>query len=367
LESGRFTLLRSEARFLDPHHVQLADGQIVKGRFFLIATGSQVATPALPGLAEAKAWTSDDVLDLEVLPDSVIVLGGGVVACELAQYLARMGSRVTQIQRSEHILKTFTPQTSETIETVFRAEGIELFTGTRVTAIERGTEGGVTVCFEHDGARKECSAAHLFNALGRQPATNRLDLAKAGVAIRDSGHIQCNAAQQTSCPHIYAAGDCAGPHEIVHIAILQGETAARHALCGEVEGCNEEHIVSVVFTDPQVASAGKSPAQLTAEGIDFVMADFPFDDHGKAILMEAKAGFVAIYAERTTGRLLGAECVGKDAGELIHSLAVGITLEATARDLLKVQWYHPTLSEIWTYPLEDIVEAMKTAEIQCGR
>ncbi len=358
LESERFTLLRARAEFVDSHTVRLSDGRTVRSKFFLIATGSVVAQPAVNGLDNPDIWTSDDVLDLDALPQSVIVLGGGIVACELAQYLSRMDVVVTQIQRSPHVLKDFPEAASDTVAKVFRNEGIELFTGTKLLGIRGNAKNGFSVAFEHGGKRLARSGERVLNALGRVPATTGLGLDKAGVELLRSGHIKCNEFQQSTCSHIYAGGDCAGPHEIVHLAILQGETAARHAFGFKVTPYNEDHLVAVVFTDPQVAMAGRSAKQLKADGIDFVTASYPFDDHGKSILMEAKAGYVAIHAERNTGKVVGAECVGKEGGELVHALAVAITVGATVKDLLKVQWYHPTLSEIWSYPLEAIEEKL---------
>ncbi len=355
LASERFSLFRSRARFTAEKEITLEDGTALTADAFLIATGSTVAWPPVPGLKESQPWTSDDVLELDHLPESVIVLGGGVVACELSQFLRRIGSRVTQIQRSEHILKETSPEAATVVEHAFREDGTELLTGTNLKCIEK-TDTVYRVTFDHAGEEKVREAKHLFNALGRSPNTASLDLDKAGVELKKSGHIATNSHQQTSNPAIYAAGDVAGPHEIVHVAILQGELAARHATGRDVAPVDYDGLVSIVFTDPQVAYAGIPEATLKERGIDYVTADYPFDDHGKSILMEAKHGYVKVHAEKGTGRILGAECVGKDASELIHSLAVGITLKATASDLLKVHWYHPTLSEIWTYPLEDVAD-----------
>jgi len=163
--------------------------------------------------------------------------------------------------------------------------------------------------------------------------------------------------QQTSNPRVTASGDVAGPHEIVHVAILQGETAAKHATGRAAERVDYDSLCGVVFTDPQIGAVGLSENQLKERGIDYLVADYPFDDHGKSILMEAKYGYVKVFADRN-GVVLGAECVGKDAGELIHAMAVAVTLKAKVRDLLKVHWYHPTLSEIWSYPLEDILDEL---------
>lgn len=359
LQSDRFTLYRQSARFTAPRSLELADGTVLQGRKILIATGSRVNVPQIPGLAQTPCWTSDDVLELSFVPKSVIVLGGGVVACELAQFLARIGTKVTLIQRNARLLKEQPPEASAVVVKAFTDEGIEVITDTALEEIQALPEGGVQVTFTHKGQSETRRAEHLFNALGRRPNTDGLDLEKAGIALRDSGHIAVNAFQQTSNADVYAAGDVAGPHEIVHVAILQAEVAARHALHEKTAPVDTSALTSVVFTDPQIACAGPSDAELKERGIETVSAQYPFDDHGKSILMEAKYGYVKTVVNKADGRLLAAECVGKDASELIHAMAVAITLKARAADLLAAHWYHPTLSEIWTYPLEDCVDALQ--------
>jgi len=353
LESGRFQLFRQRARFTGPREVMLADGTILTAKHFLVATGSVIARPPVPGLDKVNALTSDDILNLSQAPESVIVLGGGEVACELAQFLQRIGSKVTLIQRSPHVLKGYSPESAKVVEKALRDEGMTVFTGTCIEEITPLPNGGARVTFTHSGKRQICEAKTLFNALGREPATQNLGLHHAEVALRPDGHVQTDEFMRTTNPAIYAAGDCAGPHEIVHVAIMQGETAARHALGHPATPVNENHLVKVVFTDPQVASAGLSEKQIKERGIPYVTASYPFDDHGKSILMEARYGFVKIFARKPDGLLLGAECVGRDASELIHAPAVALPLNATMHDLLRAHWYHPTLSEIWTYPIEE--------------
>lgn len=359
LESGRFTLYRQKAHFSGANSLTLADGTELKADRILIATGSKVSVPPVEGLAQTPFWTSDDVLDLDFVPESVIVLGGGIVACELAQFLSRIGSRVTLIQRSARVLKEQSAQAAQVVEKTFADEGIEVITDTALQRVEALPEGGVKVVFTHAGQTQERRAAHLFNALGRKPNTDGLDLEAAGVTLRPSGHVVVNAFQQTANPAVYAAGDVAGPHEIVHVAILQAEVAMRHALRQPTSPVDTAALTGVVFTDPQIARVGPDEADLHARGIETVSAHYPFDDHGKSILMEAKYGYVKTVVNKADGRLLAAECVGRDASELIHSMAVAITLKARAEDLLAAHWYHPTLSEIWTYPLEDCVDALK--------
>lgn len=359
LESDRFTLFREEARFVDRETVELLpSGRRLTARAFVIATGSQVNVPAIPGLNQPGVWTSDDILDLTDLPASIIVLGGGIVACELAQFLARAGVQVTQIQRSPHILKEASVEAASVIMRAFKAEGITLHTGTRLQHIDREGEGFCVHFVDAEGRGREARAETVLNALGRRPAVDQLGLEAADVSLDPAGRIAVNAHQQTGNPRVYAAGDVCGPHEIVHLAILQGEVAARHALGRPTRPVDLTQRTGVVFTDPQVATAGLSVEEAIAAGYELLSADYPFDDHGKSMLMDATYGYVKVWADRSTGRILGAECVGKDGGELIHAMAVAISLKATAQDLLGVQWYHPTLSEIWSYPIEEIAEAL---------
>jgi pyruvate/2-oxoglutarate dehydrogenase complex dihydrolipoamide dehydrogenase (E3) component len=175
--------------------------------------------------------------------------------------------------------------------------------------------------------------------------------------VLPGGRISTNRWQQTNVPHIYAAGDCSGPTEIVHIAIAQAELAVRHAAgVRGVRPVDFRQLLSVVFTDPQLATVGLNERDLKAAGTEFISASYPFADHGKSILMEAKRGYVKVLADPKRGRILGAEIVGKDAGDLIHCYAVALTMRATVFDLLRSPWYHPTLSEILTYPLEEIAD-----------
>jgi pyruvate/2-oxoglutarate dehydrogenase complex dihydrolipoamide dehydrogenase (E3) component len=315
-----------------------------------------VIVPPVPGLAQTPFWTSDDVLDLDHTPPSVIVLGGGIVACELAQFLRRIGSRVVLIQRSPHILRDHSPEAGAVVQQAFRDEGIELFTDTRIARVA-GDARSVSVTFEDRTTNKHVirRARHLFNALGREPNTAGLGLAAAGVKVTPAGRVAVNRWQQSSQPHIYAGGDVCGPHDIVHLAVAQGELAAHHAFGVKgVKPLDYSLLLNVVFTDPQLATIGALESGLKKRGQPFLSASYPFNDHGKSILMDANYGYVKVVAEPRRGRILGAEIVGPNAGELIHCFSGPLALRATVFDLLRAPWYHPTLAEIITYPLEEI-------------
>ena len=359
LTGGKFDLHRAHARFLDPHTLELSNGDKIRGKHFLLGTGSKVATPPIPGLRDIKCWTSDDVLDLDFVPKSVLVLGGGIVACELAQFLNRIGAKVVLVQRSRNILRDHSDDASTVVQQALVDEGIELFAGTQITGLSQDRRG-VSITFQHDGRTVTRRAAHCFNALGREPNTAGLNLSAAGVKTRPDGQVIINRWQQTSAPHIYAAGDCSGPHEIVHIAIAQGELAARHAAgLKKLKPVDFSLLLNVVFTDPQLATIGALERDLDAKGVRYLKASYPFNDHGKSILMEANYGYVKVLAEPKRGRILGAEIVGKDAGELIHCFSTPLAMRASVHDMLRAPWYHPTLAEIITYPLEELAEQTK--------
>jgi len=366
LAGGKFKFIRAYVRFLDPHTVKLgrADrpvGQDARQRVpakisaahFIITTGSVVAPPPLPQLRETGYITSDDALTLTRLPESLIILGGGAIACEYAQFFARFGVKVTLIQRSEHLLREFDTKTAVEIEKVFRREGLEIFTNTKLTDAKR--DGGLkTVSFQHEGKNVSVSAGEILFALGRVPNTALLDLDKAGVITR-RGRIVANELMQTSAPHIYTAGDCTGPHEIVHLAVQQGEIAAHNiAQPGRPRKMDYRLLISVVFTEPQVAFVGLTEKEAQARGIPYLAMSYPFHDHGKSLIMEARDGFVKLLADPKSGGILGGACVGPVGGELIHEIAAAMAKRMTVHELAAMPHYHPTLAEIWTYPAEEL-------------
>ena len=355
LHAGRFRFIRANASFLDAHSVKLSNGKKLTAKHFVIATGSRVSPSPLPQLDDVGYITSDDAVALKQLPKSLIILGGGAIACEFAQFFARFGVKVTLIQRSENLLKEFDADAGAEIAKVFRREGIKVFTGTKlVDAKRRGKLKSVV--FAQNGKRITISAEEILFALGRAPNTAALNLESAGVKTED-GRIVTNDRMQTSAPHIFAAGDCCGPHEIVHIAIQQGETAVRNLVKPKSpRKVDYRLLISVVFTEPQVATVGLTENEAAARGIKFIAASYPFNDHGKSLLVEAKDGFVKLLANPKTGEIIGGACVGPVGGELIHEIVAAMAKRMTVHELAAMPHYHPTLAEIWTYPAEELAE-----------
>lgn len=359
LRDPRLTLYQSQAVFRSPHKIAVGD-TILSAGSFIIATGSRPSEVPIPGLAQAGYFTSDTILDLRTQPGSLIVLGGGAVALEIGQFFARLGTKVTILQRGNTLLSEMDEDVGRALEAALIDEGIEVVTGTQLLRVTRNTTGK-TVWVVTDGRERSYVGQEILQALGRQPNIEGLRLDLADVTV-DGGRIVVDGAMRTSQPHIYAVGDVNDVMPIVHLAIQQGEVAAYNATHADRPAKRIDHRLDteVVFTDPQVAVLGLNEVRAQAGKISYLTASYPFADHGKALCLGATQGFAKLLAAPQTGEILGAQIVGPEAGELIHELIAVMYYRGTAADLLRMPHYHPTLAEIVTYPAESIVERLGT-------
>ncbi len=347
-----FPLYLGAARFLSPTRLAVGDDVLLDASKFVIASGSIVAPSALPGLTATGYIDSDAVLDLEAIPDSVVVLGGGYTACELGQFLARMGARTTMLIRSGHLLTESDEDIGHALTGYFREEGIEVVTHAALLAAQ-GRGAQKVVRYLHGG--KECEAVgdEIFYALGRTPNIAGLDLEKAGVTFGPAGGITVDRRLRTSNPNVYAVGDVTGEYMLVHVAIYQGEVAARNA-CLQTNEAADYRLVGAhtIFTDPQLATVGMSEKDLRRKGVAYVCGRYDFAEHGKAQCVGKIKGFVKMMADRETGCILGASVLGAQASELVHEVIVAMNFFATVDQFMRIPHLHPTLAEIWTYPAE---------------
>ena len=317
-----------------------------------VSNHSVIADFPIPGLDEAGTITSDDTLQMREAPGSMIVLGAGPVAIELAQFFCRIGVQTIVIQRSSHILSRGDEDLARPVEDRLREEGIILYTGTKLQSVS--LENNLRrVFFTHGGQEKCAEGEVILQALGRRPNTDHLNLEAAGVKT-EKGRVVVDSEMRTSQPHIFAVGDVNGLHEIVHIAIEQGEIAAHNAVHEDrpARKFDDRLKTSVVFTDPTVASVGLSEKECKVKNISYLAASYPFGDHGKSMCLGETHGHVKILCDPKSGEIIGGHIVGPEAGELIHQLITHMHFRGTVHDLLKIPHYHPTLSEIFTYPAE---------------
>ena len=376
LEHGKFDYIRGLVRFEGEHRLRIeplanpADGTPppppqIEARTVLVATGSRVADVPVPGLREIGYLTSDEALELEEFPDSVIVLGAGAIGLEAAHQFAGLGSQVTILQRGNQIMREADEDVAGALERALCEQGVRVHRGAHLLRAELDASDGQKRIWYERGGEQHCVAAReILFALGRTPCTENLELHHANVAVSKKGGITVGPDQRAHGKrHIFAAGDVCGPYEIVHIAIQQGELAARNAarqlgkLAGPAEEIDYRLKLFVLFTEPQMAHVGLTEKECRALGRNYCVASYPFADHGKAIVRGETEGFVKLIADKATGEILGGAVVGPEASELIHEISVAMHFHGTVTDLAKVPHYHPTLSEIWTYPAEELAGA----------
>lgn len=366
LSRGGFEMIRGHARFLDAHTLSISspDGGAevqLRGETFLIATGSYIAKPKFPGLVDAGYLTSDDILESTEIPRSLVVLGDGPVGLEAAHYYSAIGCQVTLVSKHARILDSADPDVSDSLAEAFTKVGVKIIYHAEVESA--GKQGAFKVVKLRVKDRlKTVRAKEIVYAIGRKPRTEGLGLHEISVVLNDTGHIEANEQQRTSKPHIFAAGDVCGPYEILHLAVQQGGLAARNAarhlrkFKGKIESMDYRLKLSAIFTHPEVAILGLTETSARENRISVHVARYPFSEAGRSQVEGETDGFAKLICEPRTGKILGAAIVGPNAAELIHQIVPMIYFGGTVKALAALPHYHPTLSEIWTFPAEKLAK-----------
>lgn len=316
--------------------VELIDGRTatLDGAQYVVATGSTVVIPDVPGLEDAGYLTSTSAMELAAVPESMIVIGGGNVALEMAQLFARLGTAVTVLARSR-LASHEEPEASRALEDALADEGVVTVRKAVPVGVVRVAAGGVVVTADVAGRRREFGAERLLVATGRRPVADGLGLARVGVATGAGGEIAAGADQSTSNARIWAAGDVTGGPGFVYVAAAQGALAAENALSGTGRTLQMRALPRVAFTGPALGVAGMTEAEAHAAGIACECRVLPLEYIPRAVVDRDTRGFIKIVAERGTGRILGVTAVARDAGELaataVHLIESGTTVADLAR------------------------------------
>ena len=323
-------LLRGVARFKDARTLVVArpDGgsESLHADRILIATGASPAIPDLPGLKESPYWTSTEALVAETLPTHLIVYGGSVVALELSQAFLRLGSKVTLLARST-LLSREDPAIGEALMQILEAEGMRVLLNTTMRSAGYTGDG-----FLIDTGSELISGDRLLIATGRSPNTHALGLESAGVRVDNSGAIVINDHMQTTSEGVYAAGDCTDSPEYVYVAAAAGTRAAVNMTGGDAR-LDLSVLPAVVFTDPQVATVGMSEVQAAKKGIETDSRTLPLENVPRALANFDTRGFVKLVAEKNSGRLIGAQVLAAEGGEIIQTAALAIRAGMTIEEL----------------------------------
>lgn len=336
------------AKFIDKNTISVdsGNGKIeVKAKNFIIATGSEVTPMPNVEIDEEIIVSSKGALELKKTPKKMIVIGAGVIGLELGSVWSRLGSEVIVLEFADKILPMFDEDVSIAASKIFANCGINLMTSFKVLSVKKEKSGAIVeIESMKDRAKSKLNADIVLVAIGRRPVVKNLDLEKAcKVEFDKRGHIIVNEKYQIS-DNIFAIGDVIPGPMLAHKAEEEG-VAVADILAGKHAHVNYNAIPSVVYTSPEIASVGKSEAELKTLGIEYVIGKFPFLANSRAKAVSQTDGFVKILACKKTDKILGCQIIGRDAGSLIHEVSILIEFSGSSEDLAMCCHAHPTFNE----------------------
>ncbi len=343
-KKNKVTYVKGAAVLTGPNALKVGDVEYT-AKHIVVATGS-VSAP-LPGVEvdEKTVVSSTGALALDKVPGEMVVIGAGVIGLELGSVWARLGAKVTVVEFLDKVLPPFDDEVSKTAQRIFEKQGIAFKLAHKVTGVKPG-KSGATVSVEpvKGGDAVEIKADVVLVAIGRRPYTEGLGLEAAGVVVDPKGFVPVDAHNRTNVPSVYAIGDVVGGLMLAHKAEEEG-VAVAETLAGQAGHVNHAVIPSVVYTNPEIASVGKTEQQLKAEGVAYNAGKFPFLANSRAKASGETLGFVKILADKRTDKVLGAHLVGPGAGELVAEVALAMEFGASAEDIARTCHAHPALAE----------------------
>lgn len=344
IASNKITLIRGFAKFTAPKtlKVQGQDNILVHADSVIIATGSEPRNmPAFP-FDYKKIHDSTSLLEIEELPSSIAIIGGGVIGCEFASLFSMLGVDVTILELMPNLIPMESTGVSAALTKAFKQKGIKIETSVAVQKIEN-KKNGVLV---HLSGERTLAADIALVAVGRSLNTSGIGLDQAGIKTLDNGMIPVNERMETAVPGIYAIGDIASKWWLAHVASHQGLVAADNA-SGKEAKMNYNAVPSVIFTNPEIGTVGLSLEQALQKGYQATVGAFPFQALGKSQAADQTEGFAQVVTDKRTGQLLGAQVVGHEASSLVAEMAVAIGNELTLESITETIHAHPTIAEAW--------------------
>jgi len=341
-------LIRGEARFVAPKtvEVRLNEGgrRMIAGDRVFLDLGSRSVIPDVPGLAVAKPMTHVEALDLDRLPEHVIVLGGGYVGLELAQALRRFGSEVTVIERGQQIAAAEDPDVAQALLENFTSEGIEVLLDTRVHEVGGLSGQKVRVVAENGHGPQNIEGTDLLIATGRTPNTQGIGLEAAGVELDARGYIKVNDRLETSAAGVWAMGDCAGSPQFTHVA-FDDFRVVRDNLNGGSRTTRERLIPFCMFTDPELARVGLNESEAKRRGIAYRLAKMPMAAVLRAVALGETSGFVKMLIDAQSDRILGFTVLGVEGSEMMAAVQTAMVGGLPYTALRDAIFTHPTTAE----------------------
>ncbi|WP_435185377.1 dihydrolipoyl dehydrogenase [Halobellus sp. EA9] len=355
-------LLEGTAAFEDEHTARIAHGgegqgmETVEFDQAIIATGSRPLR--IPGFDfdDEPVLSSAELLQMESVPDSLVVVGAGYIGMELSTMLAKLGTDVTVVEMLDDVLPTYEDDIKRIVRSRAEDLGVEFHFGEGATAWGEAGDGVVVSTETEDGEVSEYAGDAVLVAVGRQPVTDTLELESIGLEPNENGFVETDDRARTDVENVFAIGDVAGEPMLAHAASAEGIVAAEVA-AGEPDALDQQAIPAAVFTDPEIATVGLTETEAEAEGFEPVVGEMPLRASGRALSMNESEGFVRVVADEASGIVLGGQLVGPNASELVAEVALAVEMSATLEDVAGTVHTHPTLAEA-------VMEAAENAQGQ---
>ena len=347
-QARKITLLKDKACLTGIHSFE-AGGKTYTADKLILASGSEPVRIPIPGIEKDGVMNSDGVLAMETLPESVVIIGGGVIGIEFATLYSSFGKKVTIIEALPRILNTIDKDAADTMRALLESKGVVIHTGAKVVEIQ----DGLKVVYEENGTRQEAEGEAVVVAIGRRPVTADLGLEAAGVQKTDRGFINVNDKMQTNVPNIYAIGDITGKIQLAHVASAQGLTAAANC-AGREKKMAYDIVPSCIYSNPEIAAVGLTEEEAKAKGLQVQTGMFSTAGNGRSVILGCQEGFAKVVTEARTGEILGGVIVAPHATDMIAEIAVAMKAEATAEEVSDTIHPHPTVSEIIMEAFHDL-------------
>jgi dihydrolipoamide dehydrogenase len=346
-KKNKITYLNGTASFVDKQNIKVKSSKelILSAKNFIIATGS--SSMERPGITvdEKKIVTSTGALSLSAVPKTMLVIGGGYIGLEMGSVWSRLGTKVTVVEKLDRIVPTMDGEIATEFMKSLEKQGLEFKLSHKVVATKSGSKDvEVTMESEQDKKQVKDKFNVVLMSIGRKPNTEELNLEKIGVKLNDQQAIEVDQQYKTSVDNIYAIGDVAPGPMLAHKAEEEG-VACVEIINGQKTHMNYDTIPAIVYTNPEVASVGKTEEQLKESKTEYKVGKFPFMANGRALTTSESEGFVKILADKKTDAILGAHIIGHDAGQLVAEIVTAMEFGGSAEDIARICHAHPTTSE----------------------
>ncbi|HZG66414.1 MAG TPA: dihydrolipoyl dehydrogenase [Herpetosiphonaceae bacterium] len=348
MKKNKIDVIRGFGKLASPTSVLVSgDGgdQTVQARNIIVATGSAPKGLPFAPIDEEMILSSTGALALKEIPKRLVVIGGGVIGCELASAYRSFGTDVTIVEALPRLVTTEDEEISAELEKVFNRRGIKTQLGAKVAGVDRSESGVVVTFTDKTGKEQQLPGDKLLLAVGRGPLTRGIGLEELGIKTDERGYVQVNGMMQTNVPSVYSIGDCVPTPWLAHVASAEGILAVEHMAGRHVEPINYDKIPACTYSSPEIGSAGLSEAKAKERGYEVKVGRFPFSANGKAAILANRTGFVKIVADKKYDEILGVHMIGPRVTELIAEGGMVLSHEATSESMVHTVHAHPTLYE----------------------